>query len=95
MCVFLVFHLDLVPAMQVDFDEVNASLCQEGKTIFTSDQRAALEAKFRRKKYPTRNEKVKLASKLGVDFCKVRVSLEQIKNMLTCPLCIPFYKNMF
>ena len=92
---FLVFHLDLVPAMRVDFDEVTASSCEEGKTIFSSDQRAALEAKFRRKKYPTRNEKVKLASKLSVDFCKVRVSLEQIKNMLTCPLCIPFYKNMF
>ena len=75
---------------------MTASSCEEGKKIFASDQRAALEAKFRRKKYPTRNEKVKLASKLGVDFCKVRVSLEQIKNMLTCPLCIPiymFYKN--
>ena len=82
---FFVFHLDLVPAMRVDFHEVTASSCEEGKTIFTSDQRAALEAMFRRKKYPTRNEKVKLASKLGVDFCKVRVSLEQIKNMLTCP----------
>ena len=84
---FFVFHLDLVPAMRVDFNEVTASSSgEEGKTIFTSDQRAALEAKFRRKKYPTRDEKVELASKLGVHFCKVRVSLEQSKNMLTCPL---------
>ena len=80
---FFVFHLDLVPAMRVDFNEMTASSCKDGKTIFTKDRRAALEAKFRRKKYPTRNEKVQLASKLGVDFCKVRVSLEQIKNMLT------------
>ena len=72
--------------MGVDFDEVTASSCEEGKTIFTNDQRAALEAKFRRKKYPTRDEKVKLASKLGVDFCKVQVNLEQTKNMLSCPV---------
>ena len=72
--------------MRVDFDEPTASLCEEGKTIFTRDQRAALEAKFRRKKYPTRKEKVKLASKFGVDFCKVQVSLEQNKNTLTCAL---------
>ena len=72
--------------MRVDFDEVTASSCEEGKKIFTGDQRAALEAKFRRKKYPTRNEKDKLASKLGVDFCKVQVNSEQTKNMLTCPV---------
>ena len=62
--------------MQIDFDAGAASWCEEGKTIFTKDQKAALEAKFRRKKYPTRQEKVELASKLGIGFCIVQVSLE-------------------
>ena len=69
--------------MRIDVDARTASSsCGEGKTVFTSDQRAALEAKFLRKKYPTRQEKVKLASKLGVDICKVQVSLKQTKNTL-------------
>ena len=64
--------------MQIDFDAVAANPCEDGKTIFTSDQKAALEANFRRKKYPTRQEKVELASKLGIGFCIVQVCLEQL-----------------
>ena len=64
--------------MRTDFDAVDASSHEEGKTIFTSDQRAALEAKFLRKKYPTRQEKVELASKLGIGICIVQVNLEQL-----------------
>ena len=64
--------------MRTDFDAVNGSSCEEGKTIFTTDQKAALEAKFRSKKYPTRQEKVKLASKLGLGVCIVQVSSHQL-----------------
>ena len=60
--------LDLVPSVQIDFEAGAASSYEEGKTIFTKDQKAALEAKFRRKKYPIRQEKVEMASKFGVDF---------------------------
>ena len=69
--------------MRTDFDAVTESSRQEGKAIFTSDQRAALEAKFRRKKYPTRQEKVKLASKLGVDIRKVQVKLKTNQTHVT------------
>ena len=78
MCVFFLFYLDFLPEGQLDFDTEAASSCEEGKTIFTSDQKAALEAKFRRNKYPTRQEKVKLASKLGIGVCIVQVSLDQL-----------------
>ena len=61
--------------MQIDFDAVAASSCEEGKTIFTKDQKEKLQAKFRRKKYPTREEKVELASKLGIGFYIVQVSI--------------------
>ena len=75
---FFFLSVDLVPAVQIDFDAVAEYPCEEGKTIFTSDQKAALEAKFRRKKYPTRQEKAELALKLGIGFCIVQVCLEQL-----------------
>ena len=77
--------------MRTDFDAVNGSSCEEGKTIFTTDQKAALEAKFRSKKYPTRQEKVKLASKLGVAICKVQVRLKQTKHILLYPLLFYYF----
>ena len=77
--------------MRTDFDAVNGSSCEEGKTIFTTDQKAALEAKFRSKKYPTRQEKVKLASKLGVDIRKVQVKLKTNQTHVTLPSFIFFF----
>lgn len=68
------FHLDLLPGTRIEFDAVAASSCEGGKTIFTDDQKAVLEAKFRRKKYPDPKEKVKLASELGIGIRKVQVS---------------------
>ena len=73
---FVFFHLDLLSASRIEFDAAPAS-GEEGKTIFSDDQKAALEAKFRRKKYPTRNEKVKLASKLGLAIQKVQVNMSK------------------
>ena len=51
------------------------SSCSEGKTFFTAEQKEALEAKFRTKKYPTRNEKASLAAKLDIGVTKVQVCL--------------------
>ena len=69
------FHLDHLPVNLTEFDSVATSSCEEGKIIFSDEQKAALEAKFRTKKYPTRKEKAKLATKLGVGIHKVQVSL--------------------
>ena len=66
------FHLDLL-SDRIDFHSVNTAWYGEGRAFFTAEQKAELEAKFRREKYPSRKEKVTLAAKLEIGVAKIQV----------------------
>ncbi|KAJ7355084.1 hypothetical protein OS493_027873 [Desmophyllum pertusum] len=64
---------DLLPNR---FDLNSLIMCSSGdKIIFTADQKATLEAVFRKRRYPDQKQKGTLAAKLDVNITKVQVWL--------------------
>ncbi|XP_078342992.1 homeobox protein notochord-like [Oculina patagonica] len=62
---------DLLPN-PIDVDSVTKTSHKEKRTIYDADQKATLEAMFRKKKFLTRKEEATLAAQLGININKVQ-----------------------
>ncbi|KAL9960411.1 hypothetical protein ACROYT_G033863 [Oculina patagonica] len=83
---------DLLPN-PIDVDSVTKTSHKEKRTIYDADQKATLEAMFRKKKFLTRKEEATLAAQLGININKVQLPAqlqEPSQPLISAPLLATF-----